>query len=132
MPKFCRKPQVVEAFQWDGCVDKSQWPDWMLEAWNNGATEFLGNTRTGDWIVKDEQDNINRCPADMFQKVYVPDDGRQDHHSANNKRLLELLEHAVKVADEWYDDGYGGRIEGDALIDEARALVSSWHESVSD
>lgn len=130
MPKFCRKPQVVEAFQWDGFDDKSQWPDWMIKAWNSGATGFIGHTLIGDWLVKQDNGSICRCTTYELQTTY--DELRQSDHQTNNKRLLELLEHAVKVADEWYDDSHGGRIEGDALIDEARALVSSWHESVSD
>lgn len=38
-------------------------------------------------------------------------------------RLIVLLSHAVKEADEWHDADRGGPIEGDPLIYEARSLV---------
>ena len=40
-------------------------------------------------------------------------------------RLLVLLAYAVKEADGWNDESHGGPIEGDALIDEARALAAA-------
>jgi len=38
-------------------------------------------------------------------------------------RLRFLLAHAVAEADGWHDENNGGPIEGDVLMDEARALV---------
>jgi hypothetical protein len=40
-------------------------------------------------------------------------------------RAIELLAHAVESVDVWSADWGGGKIEGDELIDEARALVSA-------
>lgn len=43
--------------------------------------------------------------------------------------LVRLLGHAVKKADAWHDYGYGGPIEDDILIEEARrvlSLVAQW------
>lgn len=44
-------------------------------------------------------------------------------------RLLELLAHAVEEADGWHDDTHGGPIEGDPLMDEARALIKAAQQS---
>lgn len=39
-------------------------------------------------------------------------------------RLELLLAHAVELADTWYGDSQGGKIECDPLIDEARKVIS--------
>jgi hypothetical protein len=41
----------------------------------------------------------------------------------NKDRLLALLAHAVKQADEWHDECRGGPIPNDPLIEEARAFI---------
>lgn len=114
MPKFYRKQQVVEAFQWDGCVDNTLgFPDWMVEAvrtrtaWltksedygpeiilNNDFVTFIA--RPGDWIVRDEEGHINRCHAELFTKVYGYDDGRQDKQPDNNKILGNEMSKALE------------------------------------
>lgn len=47
---------------------------------------------------------------------------------AERERLMPLLAHAVKEADGWHDDSRGGPIEGDAIMDAARAAI---HEGES-
>jgi hypothetical protein len=44
--------------------------------------------------------------------------------NANIDRIMTLLAHAVSEADGWHDECRGGPIKGDALMDEARALVA--------
>lgn len=44
---------------------------------------------------------------------------------SENARLKALLSHAVKQADDWFDECRGaGLIEGDPLIDEARRMAN--------
>jgi len=39
------------------------------------------------------------------------------------ERLLILLAHAVKEAEDWHDDGHGTTLDGDDLFNEARAIL---------
>jgi hypothetical protein len=98
MPKFVRKPVEVEAFQmtkgrrWDN----SEWPQWLHEAWQmdpgvSGSLypvidlqtgeasdnlligfedEFPMLVAMGDWIVKDENDNLLALRPSEFEEQY--------------------------------------------------------------
>ncbi len=95
--KYRKKLAVIEAFQmtkkrrWD----KSKWPNWLHEAWQEGSlwtdpnaviaegresptTLFCGHGKGiyrinwGDWIVKGTKNKLRACSPYMFTDVYEP------------------------------------------------------------
>jgi hypothetical protein len=96
MPKFRKRPVVVEAFQitrltrWEN-VD---WPEWLNRAWNKDRHE-VGAVMTdekdpahpwlwvntiegkmqivfGSWIIKGIVGELYACREDIFEKTYEP------------------------------------------------------------
>jgi len=99
MPKFRKKPVVIEAFQMtlERRWDNSEWPTWLNMAWQadpgegslwidpdapiaegrQSANELLCGTLEGphkvswgDWIIKGVADEIYPCKPDIFEKTY--------------------------------------------------------------
>ena len=97
MPKFKKKPVVIEAFQMtkERRLDNSEWPSWLNEAWNKepdspGAlfpanedppTEDMdtleistleGNhdVAWGDWIIQGVKGELYPCKPDIFEMTY--------------------------------------------------------------
>ena len=82
MPKFRKKPVVIEAFQ----TGSSDAPDWALDALNKGtmyydAQDGLLRVRTpegehlaypGDWIIKGVKGELYPCKPDIFAATYEP------------------------------------------------------------
>lgn len=98
MPKFRKKPLVVEAFhmtlktRWDN----SEWPNWLHAAWNKNKGEGglwidpesegrnnlfcgtlegihridLNNTPEGYWIIQGVTGEIYPCRVDIFVATY--------------------------------------------------------------
>lgn len=101
MPKFRKKPIVIEAFQMtrERRADNSEWPEWMHSAWNADRetpgslypTQFGTGTGTlsigtlegqqliswNDWIIRGVEGEIYPCKPDIFAKTYEPlEDGK--------------------------------------------------------
>ncbi len=95
MPKFRKKPVVIEAFQMtkERRGDNSEWPNWLKQAWNGRrgkegsvwpAPEFgdvmvvcgvLGGyaaVYADDWILCGTQGEIYPCKPDIFEQTYKP------------------------------------------------------------
>jgi hypothetical protein len=96
LPKFRKKPAVIEAFQMtkERRLDNSEWPDWMHEAWNKeqedegalypsaypesqGDDPLMIHTLEGthlvgwgDWIIQGVQGEIYPCKPDIFAATY--------------------------------------------------------------
>ncbi len=96
MPKFRKKPIVIEAFQMTKQArgDNRDWPGWLNRAWNedvgkpgglwpcdfpksNGQDELMigtleGNHRVSfeDWIIKGVNGELYPCKPDIFEKTY--------------------------------------------------------------
>lgn len=97
MPKFRKKPVVIEAFQmteyrrWHN-VD---WPEWLHAAWSKdfnedgalwcdleephtylhiGTMEGVLNIEWDDWIIQGVKGEIYPCKPDIFEATYEPSD----------------------------------------------------------
>ena len=99
MPKFRKKPVVIEAFQMtrERRWDNSEWPEWLHKAWNRGpgeggvwpdpevpdapghecAAELICGTLEGGvdipwdhWLIKGVKDEIYPCDPDIFELTY--------------------------------------------------------------
>jgi len=78
MPKFRRKPTVVDAVQWTGAN-----PDEVLHfiGIESDATVFNETMRTlkgnmlvskGDWIIRAVKGEVYSCRPDTFTETYEP------------------------------------------------------------
>jgi hypothetical protein len=97
MPKFRKKPVVIEAFQMTKArrMDNADWPVWLHKAWNAGRDEpgslqrvrldvdlpdeleivtLEGNHRVtwDDWIIQGAHGEIYPCKPDIFAAIYEP------------------------------------------------------------
>lgn len=93
MPKFRKKPVVIEAFKFKpvwravgACADDA--PIWFLQAENDGVAKIWGDdevpycmiktlegnmkAQDGDWIIKGVKGEIYPCKDDIFQATYEP------------------------------------------------------------
>lgn len=95
MPKFKKKPVVIEAFQMTQArrQDNSEWPEWLNKAWqkepsegavwpkdyphSNGADRLCIGTMEGvydvswnDWIIKGIKEELYACKPDIFEATY--------------------------------------------------------------
>ena len=93
MPKYRKKPIVIEAFKYDGdFIDKdgnSYVPDWATSALDSGKMRYhsscshsppcdlfisnlLGEMKVevGDYITQDTGGEIFRCKPDIFESTY--------------------------------------------------------------
>ena len=100
MPKFRKRPVVIEAFQMtkERRWNNEDWPEWLHEAWNKrfdsaGAVfidpdDPIGNClivatlegnlaiSSGGWIVRGVRGELYPCDDDIFRETYeeVDDD----------------------------------------------------------
>lgn len=92
MPKFRKKPIVIEAFQMtkERIFDNKDWPEWLNQAWqlpairvgavshNHAVNSWLDiNTlegfmtvKPGDWIIRGVMGEIYPCKPDIFAATY--------------------------------------------------------------
>lgn len=78
MPKFRKKPVVIEALQWTGennqevCFFLGQLD---IDAWNRVTICTLEGTMRadiGDWIIKGVKGEFYPCKPDIFATTYEP------------------------------------------------------------
>lgn len=91
MPKFRKKPVVIEAVQWTGHsvndVDGMlSFDDWMVANQGDRQARYVGATvviptlegemtaTIGDWIIKGVKGEIYPCKPDIFEATYEPAD----------------------------------------------------------
>lgn len=96
MPKYRKKPVVIEAFQMtpERRINNSEWPDWLNQAWNKSTTEpgalvnriegsgdgplciqtleGLMNVDWGDFIIQGVKGELYPCKPDIFAATYEP------------------------------------------------------------
>ena len=98
MPKYRKKPVVIEAFQMtkERRVDNSEWPNWLNKAWNkdfceegavscegypnsDGKDPLVIRTLEGihyvgwnDFIIQGVHGELYSCKPDIFEKTYEP------------------------------------------------------------
>ena len=91
MPKYRKKPIVIEAFQITAETrnDNRDWPLWLVEAWRKPFSEvgaiyllrfsslFEINTlegkltvSDGDWIIQGVKGELYPCKPDIFEQTY--------------------------------------------------------------
>ena len=99
MPKFRKKPVVIDAWQWIFDSDCKEAPGWMTDAlfhWPAiGSANFLPdgneispqprieiktlegtmNALPSDWIIKGVKGEIYPCKPDIFDATYEPAEG---------------------------------------------------------
>lgn len=85
MPKYRKKPVIIEAQRWDGTAEGAT-PiiNWVLEGGSTAryrdddahlaiAIDTLEGTmlaQTGDWIIKGVQGEFYPCKPDIFEATY--------------------------------------------------------------
>jgi len=86
VPKFKKKPVVIEAWQWKGKLPNSI-PSWMHEAFGKMPGELcqsgiVGDTvvihtlegdmaaNPGDWIIQGVKGEIYPCKPNIFEATY--------------------------------------------------------------
>jgi len=80
MPKFRKKPVVIEAFRWNTGYAA---PDWFISARNDGTVaanreggcgiktlEGVMQASPGDWIIRGVKGEIYPCKPDIFAATY--------------------------------------------------------------
>ncbi len=101
MPRFRKKPVVIEAFQMtlERRWNNEEWPTWLNQAWNRepgenavwidpGAETVMGRQTPaellcgtlegvhridwGDWIIKGIKGELYPCKPDIFEATYEP------------------------------------------------------------
>lgn len=85
MPKFRKKPVVIEAMRFDGgkasCHSICDWADSYHDApsmyFNDGTMivetlEGAMRAEPGDWIIKGVKGEFYPCKPDIFQATYEP------------------------------------------------------------
>ena len=91
MPKFRKKPVVIEAFQMthECRWDNSDWPTWLHYAWQHevgeegglwcvdggeqlfcGTLEGSHKITFGDYIIQGVKGEIYPCKPDIFEQTY--------------------------------------------------------------
>ena len=91
MPLFRKKPVIIDAFQMTKArrMDVSEWPTWLLEAWNRQRNELgavYSITADGqltiqtlegrysvswdDWIIRGIKGELYPCKPDIFELTY--------------------------------------------------------------
>lgn len=93
MPKYIKKPIIVEAFKWTGGIDQTEDPEWIIQAIKEGKVYFgrgamfkgeqyvqlcistlegLMTANVGDYIIKGIKGEIYPCKPDIFEETYDP------------------------------------------------------------
>lgn len=85
MPKFRKKPVVIEAFQWAPHAPAESVPNWYFEAcgssrcWpeQDGTLTICtleGDMRAqpGDWVIQGVKGELYPCKPDVFAATYEP------------------------------------------------------------
>jgi hypothetical protein len=86
MPKFRKKPVVIEAVTWYGkYTDGTEWPDWFRDAVTTGRLGLLDDGRMliptlegemtaniGDVVIRGVKGELYPCKPDIFAQTYEP------------------------------------------------------------
>lgn len=94
--KYQRKPLELDAFQWSGETESSEWPEWFTQAIADNKVTFADVKREGEsddklesalligggqnvrvalvsnYILFDEKGDISACNADVFNLNFSP------------------------------------------------------------
>lgn len=80
--KYRKKPVVIEAFQFDGPLKASQFPQWFWDACESKVVEAFKDycliktlegtitAKIGDWIIQEIAGELYPCKPEIFSKIY--------------------------------------------------------------
>ena len=81
--KYRKRLPIVEAFRWEGRVDRA--PEWFRKVYDMGDAaptlhgECIVTTRggrmaayLGDWIIQGEEGDLRTCDGETFERLYDP------------------------------------------------------------
>ncbi len=86
MPKYRKRPIVIEAFAWSG--EPGPMPDWLHIACNTGIAQIVSygdeplcrlridtlegrmEASPGDWVIQGVKGEIYPCKPDIFAAIY--------------------------------------------------------------
>ena len=87
MPKFRKKPVVIEAIQFVGGIDSAkEIQDWAkkyelyivwfihYDSLSINTLEGSMSAEPGDWVIKGVKDEFYPCKSDIFEATYEPID----------------------------------------------------------
>ena len=125
MPKYRKKPVVIEAFRWLGSPDQEDDPVWIVDAIKSGKVRIAGagtaqpamlietlegvmRAEVGDVIIQGVKGEIYPCKNDIFAATYerVDEPARQPrtltevHDAPTARRRRTLTEHQVNPAND--------------------------------
>ncbi len=89
MPKYRKKPVVIEAFKWTGCEHQEDDPLWIIQAIDERGVWFKSTgvgdpcmmiktlegdhrANVGDYIIQGVKGEIYPCKPDIFEATYEP------------------------------------------------------------
>lgn len=78
MPKFRKKPVVIEAVRWNGNNKKEIFDFVKISCHQEGeffeiyTLEGRMTAQSGDWIIKGVAGEFYPCKPDIFEKTYEP------------------------------------------------------------
>lgn len=85
MPKFRKKPVVIEAIEWNGHgFALREMPQWFIDAYVQRkigrdderlrihTLEGIMTAQPGDWIVRGVMGELYPCKPDIFAATYEP------------------------------------------------------------
>lgn len=84
MPRFRKKPVVIEAVRWDPEAKPTDFPKWFWDRF--GGNTVVNEHRSlaiqtlegvmiagpGDWIIQGVKGEIYPCKPDIFEATYEP------------------------------------------------------------
>ncbi len=114
MPKFRKKPIVIEAIQFDGSPDTAH----EIYKLSTRDISYIGDHLTirtlegpmtasvGDWIIKGVAGEVYPCKPDIFEATYEPVDDADRQYDAFRARILKMFEEkdkqlAILEEDKW-------------------------------
>lgn len=82
MPKFRKKPVVVNAYLYTGQTP-DQWPKWLMEEYGMSVSRHINHLEIvtlegtmkadhGDYIIQGVQGEIYPCKPSIFEATYEP------------------------------------------------------------
>lgn len=122
MPKFRKKPVVIEAYEFQNKVGEDKRPQWLLDAIHNGSVWFQGGPspyltiRTlegdmradvGDWIIRGVKQELYPCKPDIFAATY------EFIHEPLDENEAAMLAAAKAVLHPVPDPSAGGQYKGE-------------------
>lgn len=85
MPKYVKKPVIIEAFRWNPDLSASETPSWFFDACSakiaypehDGSVtiktlEGCHRADEGDYIIQGVKGELYPCKPDIFELTYEP------------------------------------------------------------